>query len=45
MKDGEPREQIELAVFSLISQGLDELATEADSEQISRLTLLVMLLS
>jgi 16S rRNA (guanine527-N7)-methyltransferase len=45
MKDGEPREQIELAVFSLISQGLDELATEADSEQISRLTRLVMLLS
>ena len=45
MKDGEPREQIEIAVFSLIRQGLTELATEADSGQISRLTRLVMLLS
>jgi 16S rRNA (guanine527-N7)-methyltransferase len=45
MKDGEPREQIEIAVFSLIRQGLIELATETDTEQILRLTRLVMLLS
>jgi 16S rRNA (guanine527-N7)-methyltransferase len=45
MKDGEPREQIEFAVFSLIDQGLVELAAEADPEQISQLTRLVMLLS
>ena len=45
MKDGEPREQIEIAVFSLIERGLIELATQATPEQVSQLTRLVMLLS
>lgn len=45
MKDGEPRDQIELAVFSLIERGLIELATPADSEQVSQLTRLVMFVS
>jgi 16S rRNA (guanine527-N7)-methyltransferase len=45
MKNGEPRDQIELAVFSLIERGLIELATHADSEQVSQLTQLVMFVS
>ena len=45
MKDGDAREQIEIAVFSLIKRGLSELATQADTGQVSQLTRLVMLLS
>jgi len=45
MKDGEPRDEIELAVFTLIERGLRELSTAANSEQVSQLTRLVMLLS
>jgi 16S rRNA (guanine527-N7)-methyltransferase len=45
MKDGDSRERIEVAVFSLIDRGLIELAIQADSEQISHLTRLVMLVS
>lgn len=45
MKDGEPRDQIELAVFSLIERGLIELATPADPEQVPQLTRLVMFVS
>ena len=45
MKDGDSLERIEVAVFSLIDRGLIELAIHADSEQISHLTRLVMLVS
>ena len=45
MKNGGPRDQIELAVFSLIERGLIELATNADSEQVSQLTQLVLFVS
>lgn len=45
MKDGESREKIEIAVFSLIERGLAELATPVNSEQTSQLSRLVMLVS
>jgi 16S rRNA (guanine527-N7)-methyltransferase len=45
MKNGESREHIELAVFSLIEAGLAELTLPATREQISKLTTLVMLVS
>ena len=45
MRDGEAREKIEIAVSSLIGQGLEVLETQVDPEQISKLTRLVMLLS
>lgn len=45
MKDGESREETEIAVFSLIERGLVELATQADSGQVSQLTRLVLLVS
>lgn len=45
MKDGESRDQIELAVFSLIERGLIQLGFGRDSEQVSKLTRLVMLVS
>lgn len=45
MKGGEPREQIEIAVFALIDRGLAELAIQADSQQMTQLTRLVMLVS
>jgi 16S rRNA (guanine527-N7)-methyltransferase len=45
MKDGESREQVEIAVFSLIERGLAELDSHSTVEQISKLTRLVTLLS
>lgn len=45
MNDGDPGEQTEIAVFSLIQRGLIELASQADPEQIAQLTRLVMLVS
>ena len=45
MKDGEPRDETELAVFSLIERGLLRLSTGADSDSISQLTQLVMIVS
>ncbi len=45
MKDGESRDQIELAVFSLIERGLIQLGFGRDSEQVSKLTRLAMLVS
>lgn len=45
MRDGEPRDQVEFAVSSLIQRGLGELGYGADPEQISKLTRLVILVS
>lgn len=45
MKDGEPRQEIESAVYSLIESGLAELDAQADPRQISQLSRLVMLVS
>jgi len=45
MKDGESRDQIEIAVFSLIDRGLTTLEIQASSDQVSRLARLVMLVS
>jgi 16S rRNA (guanine527-N7)-methyltransferase len=45
MNNGESREKIELAVFSLIERGLVELGMHAESERVSKLTRLVMLVS
>jgi len=45
MTDGESREKIEIAVFSLIDRGLEELAIQATSTQIAQLARLVMLVS
>jgi len=45
MKDGESREQVEIAVFSLIERGLAELDFPEAADQVSELTRLVLLLS
>ncbi len=45
MKDGDSREQVEIAVFSLLERGLAELEIDASEEQISSLTRLVSLVS
>jgi 16S rRNA (guanine527-N7)-methyltransferase len=45
MKDGDSREQVEIAVFSLLETGLDELGVDADAEQVSQLTRLVSMVS
>ena len=45
MKDGESREQVEIAVFSLIERGLAELDIPKAVNQVSELTRLVLLLS
>jgi 16S rRNA (guanine527-N7)-methyltransferase len=45
MKDGDPRDQVEIAVFSLIDRGLTELAAAATPEQVTQLTKLVVLVS
>lgn len=44
MKSGDTREQTEVAVFSLLEAGLDELGLSADSRQIEQLVDLVLLL-
>ena len=45
MTDGDSREPIEIAVYSLIERGLAELSTPASSEQVSQLARLVMLMT
>ncbi len=45
MKAGDSREQIEVAVSSLIERGLEALAVDASAKQTGQLTRLVMLLS
>lgn len=45
MKDGEPRQRIEIVVFSLIERGLTEIETSTSPERVFQLTRLVMLLS
>ncbi len=45
MKDGESRDQLEIAVFSLIDRGLVTLKIQAIPDQVAQLTRLVMLVS
>lgn len=45
MTGGDARDQIEIAVFSLIERGLAELSTPATTSQVSQLTHLVLLVS
>ncbi len=45
MKNGEPRDPSEIAVFSFLSQGLRDLGSPAGADQIARLTRLTFLLS
>jgi 16S rRNA (guanine527-N7)-methyltransferase len=45
MKDGESRDQIEIAVFFLINRGLVTLEIQASADQIAQLARLVMLVS